>query len=119
MKNNIFTRILAIALVAMSIMAIALPAFALEGGYDAAKYYLSSSTLKPGYGTVRAVTNLQLMLDALGYNPGPIDGIYGPQTSAAVTAFQMAHNLSPDGQCGKYTKTEIWACLPSLPSGCY
>jgi len=51
-------KILAITMVVMSVMAVAIPAMALTGGYDAATYYLSTSTLKVGYGTVRAVTNL-------------------------------------------------------------
>lgn len=118
MKN--MKKILALALVVMSIMAITIPAMALSGGYDSAKVYLSTSTLKPGYGTVRAVTNLQYMLIDLGYNPGSVDGIYGPQTAAAVSAYQRDNgSLSVDGQCGKNTKIAIWEDLVSLPSGCY
>lgn len=117
MKN--MKKILAITLVVMSVLAVTVPAMALSGGYDSAKVYLSSSTLKPGYGTVRAVTNLQYMLIDLGYNPGTVDGIYGSRTASAVSAFQSDNSLTVDGQCGKNTKIAIWEALDSLPSGCY
>ena len=37
-----------------------------------------------------AVRDLQEALKALGQNPGPIDGVFGEQTDAAVRAFQQA-----------------------------
>ncbi len=40
---------------------------------------------------------LQLYLDALGYAPGPADGVPGSRTRAAIRAFQMAVGLPPDG----------------------
>jgi hypothetical protein len=36
-------------------------------------------------------------------NPGPIDGIYGPRTAAAVYAFQEIAGLVTDGQVGPAT----------------
>jgi len=48
---------------------------------------------------VRAV---QQALIARGFNPGAVDGIYGPRTAAAVQAFQSASGLSPTGVvCGQ------------------
>jgi peptidoglycan hydrolase-like protein with peptidoglycan-binding domain len=117
MKN--MKKILAITMVVMSVLAVTVPAMALSGSYFAATDYLSYSTLKVGYGTVRAVTNLQYMLVALGYNPGSIDGVYGSLTASAVSDFQGDHNLSVDGQCGRSTKTKIWEELDELPAGCY
>ncbi len=40
---------------------------------------------------------LQEMLDELGYDPGYITGIFGPQTEAAVLAFQDDCGLTTDG----------------------
>jgi len=40
---------------------------------------------------------LQQYLERAGYSPGGIDGGYGPNTEAAVTAFQRAYNLPADG----------------------
>ena len=90
---------------------------------NAASKYLSTSTLKPGYGTERAVSNLQYMLRDLGFDPGTIDGIYGNNTANAVRNFQTQYkseyNLDVDGQCGKYTKVAIWSELTQLPAECY
>jgi peptidoglycan hydrolase-like protein with peptidoglycan-binding domain len=44
-----------------------------------------------------AVEALQKRLDKLGFAPGPIDGAYGPQTQAAVEAFQMLAGLKQSG----------------------
>lgn len=49
------------------------------------------------------VKTVQRALKALGYSPGPIDGIYGPQTVAAVRAFQVDKGLVPDGEVGPKT----------------
>lgn len=40
---------------------------------------------------------LQLHLAALGYDPGPADGVPGARTRAAIRAFQMAAGLPADG----------------------
>lgn len=54
-----------------------------------------------------AVKVVQQRLEAHGHNPGPIDGIFGPKTGAAVTAFQREANLTIDGVVGPAT----WAAL--------
>ena len=46
---------------------------------------------------------LQRELETLGYRVGVIDGIYGPSTTKAVTAFQRAHGLTADGIVGPKT----------------
>lgn len=43
------------------------------------------------------VKMLQTRLKANGVNPGPIDGIFGPQTDAAVRKFQAQNHLVADG----------------------
>ena len=42
-----------------------------------------------------AVTDIQARLAALGFDPGPIDGMFGPLTAAAVRAFRIANSLEP------------------------
>lgn len=50
-----------------------------------------------------AVSALQSRLIALKYLSGKADGIYGTQTAKAVTAFQKASGLTPDGVAGAQT----------------
>jgi N-acetylmuramoyl-L-alanine amidase len=49
------------------------------------------------------VKTLQRALKNAGCDPGPLDGDFGPQTAAAVTAFQLANGLVPDGEAGPVT----------------
>lgn len=35
------------------------------------------------------VLRMQIALDALGFNPGPIDGVLGPRTTAAIKKYQQ------------------------------
>jgi g-D-glutamyl-meso-diaminopimelate peptidase len=49
------------------------------------------------------VMEIQSLLKRMGFNPGPIDGIFGPQTRQAVIAFQRRFGLVPDGIIGLNT----------------
>ncbi|MGI5849978.1 MAG: M14 family metallopeptidase [Christensenellales bacterium] len=49
------------------------------------------------------VMEIQTMLKKIGYNPGPIDGFFGPQTRQAVIEFQKNFGLIPDGIIGRDT----------------
>lgn len=60
---------------------------------------------------VRAV---QEALKLLGYDPGPIDGIFGPRTDAAVRAFQRAKGLGVDGIVGPKTRAALVNALGAL-----
>ena len=46
------------------------------------------------------VTDLQTRLNALGYNVGTADGVFGTGTEAGVMAFQKAAGLTADGKFG-------------------
>lgn len=50
-----------------------------------------------------AVRKLQELLNALGYDCGSVDGIFGSKTYAAVLAFQKANGLAADGIVGSLT----------------
>jgi N-acetylmuramoyl-L-alanine amidase len=53
--------------------------------------------------TGQLVKDVQRALKALGFHPGPIDGLYGPKTMSAVTGFQLEKGLAPDGEVGMTT----------------
>ena len=53
------------------------------------------------------VAYLQELLIAAGHDPGPVDGIFGPRTEAAVRAFQQANGLQVDGVVGIQTWTAL------------
>jgi peptidoglycan hydrolase-like protein with peptidoglycan-binding domain len=53
--------------------------------------------------------NAQQALQAKGYNPGPIDGVHGPRTSAAIRDFQKAEGLTVTGQLDGDTRARLMA----------
>ena len=71
----------------------------------------SDPTLKEGSKGV-AVRGLQRMLITRGFDPGEIDGRFGPKTEAAVNAFQSDSGLDVDGIVGPKT----WDALRQVES---
>ena len=55
---------------------------------------------------------IQRDLKALGYEPGPIDGIYGPKTKRAIEAFERDMGMKPKGDA----TVEIWQRLQQAGS---
>lgn len=57
----------------------------------------------------------QIMLESLGFDPGPIDGNIGPRTQAATKQFQAAKGLPESGTLNKTTRVELFtAYMDSL-----
>lgn len=54
--------------------------------------------LPPVTYTRRDYSRIQLLLDEAGFDPGPIDGQWGPRTGRALAAFQRAEGLKPSGE---------------------
>jgi peptidoglycan hydrolase-like protein with peptidoglycan-binding domain/DNA invertase Pin-like site-specific DNA recombinase len=68
-----------------------------------------AALLAPGAGYGRPhgserVRALQRRLRRAGERPGPLDGLYGPLTAAAVRRFQSSHGLVVDGIVGAATR---------------
>lgn len=53
------------------------------------------------------VKEIQQKLAELDYDPGPIDGINGPNTCAAIKEFQREHGLVVDGIAGPNTQNAL------------
>jgi peptidoglycan hydrolase-like protein with peptidoglycan-binding domain len=79
----------------------------------------SAELLAPGagYGSPQGspeVRHVQRLLRTLGNAPGPIDGLYGPLTAAAVQRFQESRALTADGVVGPLTRGRLAAARTRL-----
>lgn len=54
---------------------------------------------------------LQVRLKNLGFNPGNLDGKFGPNTTSALKAFQKSVGISQDGVAGPQTYYKLGASL--------
>lgn len=73
------------------------PELLTESGVAAfSKQASTDSSLKTP--TTNMVLEIQQGLKNLGYNPGPIDGIYGNKTKRGIKAFQRDAGMNPDGK---------------------
>jgi peptidoglycan hydrolase-like protein with peptidoglycan-binding domain len=82
----------------------------------------ASEPLGPGagYGQPQGdphVRALQRRLRALGLRPGPVDGLYGARTAAAVERLQRDSGLTVDGIVGPQTRRVLSAKAPPLVPG--
>jgi peptidoglycan hydrolase-like protein with peptidoglycan-binding domain len=62
------------------------------------------------------VRQLQQALSAIGYDPGPIDGVFGSKTAAAVKAFQAARGIQVDGVIGPSSRRTLATVLGASES---
>lgn len=72
---------------------------------------VNRSVLKPG-SAGDDVQELQAALKLLGFHSGSVDGIYGDGTAIAVTRFQKAAGLNPDGIVGAVTWSRLFPPAP-------
>ena len=82
----------------------------------------SSAQLASGFGYGQPggsprVRALQRKLRAEGHEPGPVDGLYGPLTEAAVERVQRDSGVSVDGIVGPQTRRVLNAEAPPLAPG--
>lgn len=68
-----------------------------------------------GAKTSNMVAATQANLARLGYQPGPIDGQYGPRTSEAIRQYQRDYGLPVDGKLSGQVALEIESQAAGLP----
>jgi len=66
------------------------------------------------------ITKVQTKLTELGYQPGPVDGLIGPKTRAALRRYQMVEGLPVDGRITQPVLVRLTgesAAVEPAPSG--
>lgn len=119
MRRTICTPLGGVALAALvATMALGLPPDTAAAGNTPAERPLARGA---GYdpaaqpSETRRVAALQRRLKGLGWRPGPVDGLFGPRTEAAVLRFQNATTIAVDGVVGVETvRTLRWAAIRPL-----
>jgi peptidoglycan hydrolase-like protein with peptidoglycan-binding domain len=60
------------------------------------------------------IRDAQRQLKALGFNPGAVDGNFGPQTEATLRAYQQSYRLP---QTGRLDEVTLRSLLPEMRQG--
>ena len=68
--------------------------------------------------TIRADKKVQQELYDVGCHPGPVDGVFGEQTDAAILAFQQAAGIPADGEYGPETQAALTKAVEAGDAVC-
>jgi Putative peptidoglycan binding domain len=98
-----------LSLLAGAVLAVAVAAPACSSSSHSSSTASSVSSTTNGAAATASNKALQQGLAAVGCYAGPIDGIVGPSTVAAIKNFQKAVGLSPDGVYGAKTQQHLQA----------
>lgn len=96
------------------LLAQALPGWAAEEKKAAPTKEEKVEKKAPAKGT-EEIKKVQEALKAKGQDPGPIDGVMGPKTRAALKAFQKASALKETGELDAQTAEKLGVEKPKPP----
>ena len=68
------------------------------------RYDINLSCADNAVAPLNSIKDIQTFLNCNGFSPGPIDGVSGGRTEAAIKTFQASVGLSADGVVGPATK---------------
>lgn len=90
-----------------------------EKALEEARWKLGDRTLRIEVPQMRGddVAALQSRLVEMGFNPGRVDGIYGPITEVAVKEFQKSVGAKIDGVCGPGTVISLMRLMRTVTGG--
>jgi N-acetylmuramoyl-L-alanine amidase len=90
-----------------------------EKALEEARWKLGDRSLRIQQPNMRGddVANLQSRLVEMGFNPGRVDGIYGPITESAVKEFQKSVGTKIDGICGPGTVISLMRLMRTVTGG--
>ena len=74
---------------------------------DRADYFSKFDLAEETFMSFEMAKKIQAKLNLLGFNAGPVDGIPGKQTTAAIQHYQQSEGLIPDGHLTKELAEEI------------
>jgi len=77
----------------------------------------TSAPARPAARGQKNVAGIQRALQTLGFDPGQIDGVMGPDTRAAIKQFQEANGLTADGIPGPKTQAALAKALQAAAAG--
>lgn len=90
-----------------------------EKALEEARWKLGDRSLRIQEPAMRGddVATLQARLVEMGFNPGRVDGIYGPLTETAVKEFQKSVGTISDGVCGPGTVISLMRLMRTVTGG--
>ncbi len=90
-----------------------------QAAIEEARWKLGDRTLKIESPSMRGddVATLQSRLMEMGFNPGRVDGFYGPLTEKAVSEFQKSVGVKADGICGPGTVISLMRLMRTVTGG--
>jgi peptidoglycan hydrolase-like protein with peptidoglycan-binding domain len=98
-----------IRVTALAAALVAMVALAGCGGGSTTTTTVTTTVSTTPVGANAAVAQLQLAMTSLGYYSGPIDGVYGSETTAGVKTMQQALGVTADGIFGPETYVALKA----------